>query len=104
MGRPGMTTEARMNVITKPSTWHAPEQISREDTIARSNAVLAMPDVPLRQTEDIFRVHAPGLGWDMGVTVYEPADPARAARGADGNKVGVFLLHGGSGDYKSMEP
>ena len=25
------------------------------------------------------------------------------ARGADGQKVGIFLLHGGAGDYKSME-
>ena len=40
----------------------------------------------------------------MGVTVYEPADPAQVARGADGKKIGIFLLHGGSGDYKSMEP
>ena len=39
----------------------------------------------------------------MGVTVYEPADPAQIARGADGKKIGIFLLHGGSGDYKSME-
>jgi len=36
--------------------------------------------------------------------VYEPADPAQVARGADGKKIGIFLLHGGSGDFKSMEP
>ena len=29
---------------------------------------------------------------------------AQIARGADGKKIGIFLLHGGSGDYKSMEP
>ena len=28
---------------------------------------------------------------------------ATIARGADGQKVGIFLLHGGAGDYKSME-
>ena len=27
-----------------------------------------------------------------------------ASRGADGKRIGIFLLHGGSGDYKSMEP
>ena len=33
-----------------------------------------------------------------------PRTPAQVARGADGKKIGIFLLHGGSGDYKSMEP
>ena len=27
-----------------------------------------------------------------------------SSRGADGKRIGIFLLHGGSGDYKSMEP
>jgi hypothetical protein len=93
-----------MSVVPKLSNWQPPERVSREDTIARSEAVHAKPDLPMRQTEDIFRIHALELDWDMGVTVYEPADPAQTARGADGKKVGVFLLHGGSGDYKSMEP
>ena len=93
-----------MNVVPKTGGWQPPERVSREETIARSDAVLAKPDLPLRQTEDIFRIQALGLDWDMGVTVYEPADPTQVARGADGNKIGIFLLHGGSGDYKSMEP
>src|SRR5215204_4302629 len=93
-----------MNVAPKFSAWEPPESISREDTIARSDAVLAKPELPLRQIEDIFRISALGLDWDMGVMVYEPKDPAQIARGADGKKIGIFLLHGGSGDFKSMEP
>src|SRR5271154_233854 len=93
-----------MNVASKPSTWQPPESIARDEVVARSNAILAKPDLPLRQSEDIFRIHALGLDWDMGVTVYEPADAAQVSRGADGKRIGVFLLHGGSGDYKSMEP
>ena len=87
--------------------WKPPgsRSVSREDTIARSEAVLAKPDLPMRQTEDIFRIHALGLDWDMGVTVLRAGRSAsRLARGADGKKIGIFLLHGGSGDYKSMEP
>ena len=84
--------------------WQPLEAVPRDETIARSEAVLARPDLPLRQTEDIFRIHALGLDWDLGVTIYEPADASRIARGADGNRIGIFLLHGGSGDYKSMEP
>src|SRR5919199_2506978 len=93
-----------MNVAPKFSAWEPPQSVSREDTLARSDAVLAKPDLPLRQTEDIFRINALGLDWDMGVMVYEPADSAQIARGADGKKIGIFLLHGGSGDFKSMEP
>src|SRR5262245_52252299 len=93
-----------MNVAAKLGQWQPPESVSREETLARSDAVLAKPSLPLRQTEDIFRIHALGLDWDMGVTVYEPADAALIARGADGKRIGIFLLHGGSGDYKSMEP
>jgi hypothetical protein len=93
-----------MNIAPKLGAWQPPESISREETLARSQAVLARPSLPLRQTEDIFRIHALGLDWDMGVTVYEPSDPKQIIRGADGKKIGVFLLHGGSGDYKSMEP
>jgi hypothetical protein len=93
-----------MNIASKQIQWQPPESISREKTLARSDAVLAMPDLALRETEDIFRIHALGLDWDMGVKVYQPVDPMRIARGADGKRIGIFLLHGGSGDYKSMEP
>jgi hypothetical protein len=73
-----------MNIAPKPTAWQPPESIARDEVVARSNAILAKPDLPLRQAEDIFRIHALGLDWDMGVTVYEPADPAQVSRGADG--------------------
>src|SRR5215469_18892572 len=90
-----------MNIAHKPSSWQPPESIAREEIVARSAAILAKPDLPLAQREDIFRINALGLDWDMGAMVYEPAE---VARGADGKRIGIFLLHGGSGDYKSMEP
>src|SRR5579863_3473446 len=93
--------EARMNIVSKTAPCQPPESVAREEIVARSNAILAKPDLPLRQSEDIFRIHALGLDWDLGAMVYEPA---QVVRGADGKKIGVFLLHGGSGDYKSMEP
>jgi hypothetical protein len=93
-----------MQSLAEIGAWQPPESIAREEIVARSAAVLAKPDLPLRQSEDIFRIQALGLDWDMGVTVYEPADPAQQSRGADGKRIGIFLLHGGSGDYKSMEP
>jgi hypothetical protein len=84
--------------------WEAPPALSRAEVLSISDRVLGQPDLPLKQTEDIFRIRALEMDWDMGVMVYEPEDQARIPRGADGKKIGIFLLHGGSGDYKSMEP
>lgn len=83
--------------------WQPPEAVSREDTIKQSNAVLGMPDIPVDIKEDIFRIRALELDWDMGLMSYAPKDPTRNPVGADGKKIGVFMLHGGSGDCKSME-
>ena len=37
------------------------------------------PDIRISETEDIFRITAVGLDWDIGVTVYEPTDDADIA-------------------------
>ncbi|HEY6257687.1 MAG TPA: hypothetical protein VIY51_18045 [Xanthobacteraceae bacterium] len=81
--------------------FEPPATLSREEVLAASDAVLAMPGGTVVQHEDIFRLEALGLEWDIGVRIYAP-QPAIAA-GADGRKIGIFLLHGGAGDYKSME-
>lgn len=88
----------------KSASWEPPAKYSREEVLAASNTVLAATSLPLSQKEDVFRIAAAGMDWDLGVMVYQPADPLKIARGADGKKIGIFLLHGGSGDYKSMEP
>jgi hypothetical protein len=82
---------------TPDSTW------SRERVIAASDAVLGMKAGDVDEREDIFRIAALGLDWDIGVRVYEPKPASGIARGADGKRVGIFLLHGGAGDYKSMD-
>jgi hypothetical protein len=87
----------------KSSAWQAPATLSREEVIARSQDVLARAPHKVEEREDIFRIPALGLDWDIGVRVYEPQPVAEITRGADGKKVGIFLLHGGAGDYKSME-
>jgi hypothetical protein len=94
-----------MSVLTQhdKTTWQAPATWPREQVIATSDAVLAKPAGEVRETEDIFRLAALGLDWDIGVRVYEPQPESSIARGADGKRIGIFLLHGGAGDYKSME-
>lgn len=85
------------------SSWEPPQFIPREQVIRDSESVLAKPDIEIRQHEDLFRIRALGMDWDIGAMIYEPEEAAKIPRGADGKKVGVFLLSGGSGDYKSME-
>jgi hypothetical protein len=82
--------------------WRLSAGVSRRRAEAISRAVLARRRARLVRQEDIFRLHALGLDWDIGVMVYTPH--GRVARGADGRKAGFFLLHGGNGDYKSVEP
>jgi hypothetical protein len=85
----------------KPSVT-PPAFIDRDAVLRTSRAVLAKKDIPIREYEDLFRIKALGMDWDIGVQVYEPKARNRIARGADGKRIGCFLLHGGAGDFKSM--
>ena len=76
-------------------TWSPPEEVTRGRCLAESEAVLAMPDIPLKEHEDLFRIQAVGLEWDIGAQIYEPEDPSKICVGADGKKVGVYLLSRG---------
>lgn len=90
--------------MVSKDVWTPPAFVGRDEILAQSREILSQPAIAIRQDEDIFRVQALGLEWDMGVTVYQPRDPERIPKGSDGKRIGIFLLHGGDGDYKSMEP
>ena len=83
--------------------WHPPSEVSRESILESSKTILGRPDIPFKAREEIFRIRAVEMDWDMGAMVYEPEDPAQISIGPDGNKIGVFLLHGGSGDHRSKD-
>ena len=78
-------------------------RVSRQEVIESSNSVLAMPDISLKAEEIILRIPALEMDWDIGAMVYEPEDTSKIPIGADGKKVGVVLLHGGSGDHRSKD-
>ena len=68
--------------MTKPNAvWEPPVEVSREQCLADSGAVLAMPDIPLKEHEDLVRIHAVGMDWDIGAQIYEPEDPGKDPRG-----------------------
>jgi hypothetical protein len=74
----------------------------RDEVLDMDRSVAAMPDIPLVEREDLFRIDCLGLEWDIGVYIHEPRDGAQATRGLDGRKTAYFLLHGGDGDFKSL--
>ena len=85
------------------TAWEPPVEIPREEIVRISDEVLARADRPSVAREEIFRISVLGLDWDIGGMVYEPEDPTRIAVGADGKKVGIFLLHGGGGDHRGKD-
>jgi hypothetical protein len=90
--------------MLRTTTWEPPAEVAHADVVRTSDAVLARPDVPLDVREDVFRLRVLGLDWDVGGRVYEPTDSARIPVGADGKRAGLFVLHGGGGDFRSLEP
>jgi len=86
--------------------FEPPREVGLAEIVAASEDVLGRPDIPVRgdngYIEDIVSIDVAGMQWDLGMSVHEPVDDDRIAKGADGKKIGIFLLHGGSGDFKSM--
>lgn len=83
--------------------WEPPSVVSPAEVLSLNHQVAALPDLPINVVEDIFRINALEMDWDIGVVVYEPQEPSRTPTGPDGKKTGVFLLHGGVSDFKSVE-
>ena len=86
------------------TAWEPSTDIPKEQIVATSNEILARPDLPIQVREEIFRINVLGLDWDIGGRIYEPEDPSKIPVGADGKKAGFFIVHGGAGDHRSLEP
>lgn len=85
-------------------SWEPPKQVDRDALVSISERLLAEPDIPWSRAEEISRIRANGMDWDIGTMVYAPDDPGRIAVGPDGKRIGVFMTHGGASDWRSMEP
>jgi hypothetical protein len=62
------------------STWEPAPVVSREEVLRLHHGVAAMPAIPSNIREDIFRIHALEMAWDIGVVVYEPSDQSKFRR------------------------
>lgn len=86
------------------TAWEPPSRVSRDEIIRTTARVAKNHDNPVDEREDIFRVDSMGFAWDVGGKVFQPSDPDAVPTGPDGKRIGVVLLHGGSGDHRSLEP
>jgi pimeloyl-ACP methyl ester carboxylesterase len=89
--------------MSSKSAWEPPPEVSRDEVLSLTDHVLSLPSTPITIREDIFRISALEMDWDIGVTIYEPQADSKIPVGPDGKKIGVFLLHGGVSDFKSVE-
>lgn len=89
--------------MSSRSPWEPAPVVSRDEVLQLYLEVANLPEIPINIREDIFRIHALEMEWDIGVVVYEPVDSTKIPFGPDGRKVGVFLIHGGVSDYKSVD-
>lgn len=78
-------------------------QMSRPELVETSAQVMARPDIPFTAREEIIRIRSLEMDWDIAGMVYAPKNPSATPVGADGKKAGLFLLHGGSSDHRSMD-
>lgn len=86
------------------NTWTPPKKFTRKEIVALSRQTLDKADIAIAGREEIFRLRVLEMDWDIGTMTYAPEDPDKIPLGPDGKKVGIFLLHGGTSDYKSLEP
>jgi hypothetical protein len=101
-----LSTGATAGQTAKPITQISGGEwmdFSNPELVQISKKVLAMPDVPFKTHEEIIRIHSVGMDWDIASMVYEPNDLSKVPTGADGKKVGLFMLHGGSSDHRSLD-
>ncbi len=92
-----------VSAVAAAEGWEPPAEVTREKMIADSNEILSLPDIPIIVKEDIFRIRAVDMDWDVGGAVFTPKDETKIPRGPDGKKIAVFFIHGGSGDHRSKE-
>ncbi len=103
----GLAAAACWGTIASAEVYEPPTHVSLNTIVSTIQEFMRRPDIPMAgaeraYVEDIVRINAVDMDWDIGMSVHEPADSKRIAVGADGKKIGIFLLHGGSGDFKSM--
>ena len=83
--------------------WEPPAIVTHAETIELHDQVTALPDIPIDISEDLFCIRELEMDWDIGAVIYQSQNADKIPIGPDGKRVGVFLLHGGVSDFKSVD-
>jgi hypothetical protein len=92
-----------MNAAQPQGAFARDPDWSIEALIDESQRFMALPDRPIDTRFDIVTIEAGGLAWDIAGAICQPSLPEDRMIGPDGRAVGFFLIHGGEGDYRSMQ-
>src|SRR6202007_2224364 len=98
-----LATSLSLGTMSALADYTPPKLVPYDDLVAATKEVMGRPGIPTTgangkaYVDDIFRINTAGMAWDIGLGVFSPSDPSKVAVGADGKKIGIFLLHGGSG-------
>lgn len=85
------------------TTYEPPATLSREAILELSDRALNRESLAIRVAEEVVPIESLGLEWDIACKVYRPEDAAQIPTGPDGKRIGMFLLHGGEGDYRRFD-
>lgn len=83
--------------------WEPPHEITAAEIRSHSDRLLNRADHPYEVRDDFFTISSLGMDWEVCGRVYAPQPADSVIRGADGKRIGIFLLHGGGGDHRNME-
>jgi len=95
----GFAAAACWGTVASGQVYEPPAHVSLDTIVSTIEEFMRRPDIALAggengYVEDIVRINAVDLDWDIGMSMHEPADSGHIAVGADGKKIGIFLLRG----------
>lgn len=102
-GCQGVKTDRMAEATTAYVAGYEWITVPKAELIRSSTNILARPDIPVRSRDIVQRITSLGMDWDIAGTIFEPTDSSLIPTGPDGKKIGIFLLHGGSGDHRSKQ-
>src|SRR5215216_1767139 len=93
-GSLALATSLCLGAMSALADYTLPKLVPYDDLVAATKEVMGRPSIPTTgangnaYVDDIFRINAAGMEWDIGLGVFSPSDPDKIAKGADGKKIG----------------
>jgi hypothetical protein len=86
------------------TAWWPREHVDVPELVAATDRADARQRHDVDVRHQVLTIESLGLEWEIATAVAQPSEESAIARGADGRRVGVILLHGAMGDHRDMLP